>query len=102
MARTLTVSRVRVRKASEPEYLDAISELSSLAEAHGWHLWLFRNPSDPELFLECSESRSPESPRIRGHRPEDEQRLEDRIRAVAAYEPGAWEVWTEVSWVRFT
>jgi hypothetical protein len=95
VARTLTVSRVRVRKASEREYLDAIDELSLLAEAHGWHLWLFRSPSDPELFLECSESRSSESHRLRGQRPEDEQRLEDRIRAVAAYQPGAWEVWVE-------
>jgi hypothetical protein len=97
MARTLTVSRVRVRRASEREYLDAISELSALAQAHGWHLWLFRSPSDPELFLECSESRSLESHRTRSQRPGDEQRLEDRIRALAAYEPGAWEVWTEVS-----
>jgi hypothetical protein len=96
MARALTVSRVRVRRGSEREYLDAVGELARLAEARGWHLWLFRSPADPELFLECSESRSRESHRIRGQRPEDEQRLEDRLRAVAAYEPGAWEVWTEV------
>jgi hypothetical protein len=97
MPRALTVSRVRVRRGSEREYLDAIGALARLAEAHGWHLWLFRSPSDPELFLECSESRSQESHRTRAQRPEDEQRLEDRLRAVAAYEPGAWEVWTEVS-----
>jgi hypothetical protein len=96
MPRALTVSRVRVRGSSEREYFDAIAELTALAEARGWHLWLFRSPSDPELFLECSESRTLESHRIRAQRPEDEQRLEDRLRAVAAYEPGAWEVWTEV------
>jgi hypothetical protein len=96
MPRALTVSRVRVRRGSEQEYLDAIAELTALAEARGWHLWLFRNPSDPELFLECSESRALESHRMRTERPEDEQRLEDRLRAVGAYEPGAWEVWMEV------
>jgi hypothetical protein len=96
MPRALTLSQVRVRRGSEREYLDAIGELTALAETRGWHLWLFRSPSDPELFLECSESRSRETHRSRPHRPEDELRLEDRIRAVAAYEPGAWEVWTEV------
>jgi hypothetical protein len=97
MARTLTVSRARVREGSEQEYLDAIAELTALGEARGWHLWLFRSPSDPGLFLECSESRSRESHWIRSQRPDDEQRLEERIRAVAAYEPGAWEIWTEVN-----
>lgn len=96
MARALTLSRVRVRQAAEREYLDAIGELSQLAEARGWHLWLFRSPTDPELYLECSESRSQESHRVRAQRPDDEQRLEDRLRAVAAYEPNAWEVWMEV------
>ncbi|HEY7635262.1 MAG TPA: hypothetical protein VH763_06950 [Gemmatimonadales bacterium] len=96
MSRALTVSRVRVRRGSEREYLGAIGELTALAEARGWHLWLFRSPSDPELFLECSESPTRETHRVRPERPEDEQRLEDRLRAVAAYEPGAWEMWTEV------
>ena len=96
MSRTLTVSRVRVQQGSEREYLDAVSKLTALAETRGWHLWLFRSPTDPELFLECSESRSRESHRIRAERPEDEQRLEARIRAAATYEPGAWELWEEV------
>jgi hypothetical protein len=96
MPGALTVSRVRVRQGSEREYLAAIGELTALAETRGWHLWLFRSPSDPELFLECSESRSLESHRIGPRRPDDERKLGDRIRAVAVYEPGAWEVWTEV------
>jgi hypothetical protein len=96
MSRTLTVSRVRVREGSAREYLEAVSELTALAETRGWHLWVFRSPTDPALFLECSESRSRESHRIRAQKPEDEQRLEARIRAVATYEPGAWDVWTEV------
>jgi hypothetical protein len=96
MSRALMVSRVRVQRGSEREYLDAIAELTALGEARGWHLWLFRSPSDPELFLECSESRTRESHRIREARPDDEQRLEQRIRAVATYEAGAWDVWMEV------
>jgi hypothetical protein len=96
MPRALTVSRVRVPRQAEGEYLAAVGELTALAEARGWHLWLFRSPSDPELFLECSESRNLESHRIRPQRPTDELQLENRIRAIASYEPDAWEVWTEV------
>jgi hypothetical protein len=28
--------------------------------------------------------------------PDDERRLEARLRAVAEYEPGAWDLWEEV------
>ncbi len=96
MARALTVSRVRVRRGSEPEYLAAVRELAALAERRGWHLWIFRRPGEPGLFLEFSESRSRETHRAVAERPEDERRLEQRIRAVAEYEPGAWELWEEV------
>lgn len=71
-------------------------ELADLAERHGWHLWIFRHPTEREVFLECSESRSPESHRTAAGRPADEQALEQRIRAVAEYEPRAWELWEEV------
>jgi hypothetical protein len=96
MTRTLTVSRVMVRPEAEPEYLGAILELAALAEGRGWHLWVFRSSSDPRLFLECSESRSAESHRAVAERPADERRLEERIRAVATYQPGAWDLWEEV------
>src|SRR5512144_1448727 len=96
MARTLAVSRVRVDAGSEAEYLSAVRALAALAEGRGWHLWVFRHPVDPGLFLECSESRSAETHRARAGRPDDEQDLEARIRAVASYEPGAWELWEEV------
>src|SRR5262249_41988199 len=96
MARTLTVSRVRVGPGGESEYVAAVEALAALAEARGWHLWVFRSAADPRLFLECSESRSTESPRAVAARPADEQRLEERIRAVATYEPGAWDLWKEV------
>jgi len=96
MSRALTVSRVRVRSADQATYLSAVRDLAALAERHGWHLWVFRHPTDRELFLECSESRSPESHRSRTSRSADEQVVEERIRAVAEYEPRAWELWEEV------
>lgn len=96
MARALSVSRVRVRPGAEAEYLAAVGELARLAAVRGWHLWVFRRPAEPGLYLEFSESRSPEAHRARAARPEDERRLEERIRAVAEYEPGAWDLWEEV------
>jgi hypothetical protein len=96
VSRALTVSRVRVRPDDQATYLAAIRELAALAESHGWHLWLFRHPSERDLFLECSESRSASTHRAAAGRPADEAALEARIRAVAQYEPGAWELWEEV------
>ncbi len=96
MARTLTVSRVRVRPGSEGEYLAAVSELARLAERRGWHLWVFRRADEPGTYMEFSESRSRETHRAVADRPADERVLEERIRALAEYEPGAWELWEEV------
>jgi hypothetical protein len=96
MPRMLTVSRVRVREGSEEAYLAAVRELATLAEARGWHLWVFRRRGEPRLFLECSESRSPETHRTTAERPEAERRIEERLRAVATYESGAWDLWEEV------
>jgi hypothetical protein len=96
MPRTLTVSRVRVREGSEEAYLAGVRQLAKLAEARGWHLWIFRRRGDPLLFLECTESGSAETPRGAAERPVDERRIEERLRAVATYEPGAWDLWEEV------
>ena len=96
MARALTVSRVRVREGSEAEYLAAVRALAALHEARGRHLWVFRQAGLPDSFLECSESRSAETHRAVVEAPEDERRLEARLRAVAEYEPGAWDLWEEV------
>jgi hypothetical protein len=96
MPRTLTVSRVSVRPEWEKEYLATVRELARLAESRGWHLWVFRRPDDAGTFLEFSESRSRETHRAIAERPEDERRLEERIRALAAYAPDAWELWEEV------
>ena len=96
MARTLTVSRVRVRAGAEAEYLASVRELARLVEGRGGHLWVFRQPDRPGTFLEFSESRTRETHRSVAERPADEQALEARIRTVAEYEPGAWELWEEV------
>jgi hypothetical protein len=95
MARALTVARARVRAGRESEYLAAVRELAALLETRGQHLWVFRRRDEPDLFLECSESRSAESHRTVAPRPEDERRLEERIRAVATYEPGGEDLWEE-------
>ncbi len=96
MARTLTVSRVRVQAGREAEYLAAVRELAALHEARGRHLWLFRRAGTPGAFLEFSESRSAETHRTIADAPDDEQRVEARLRAVAEYEAGAWDLWEEV------
>jgi hypothetical protein len=96
VARTLSVSRVRVRAGAEAEYLASVRDLARLAEGRGWHLWVFRKADEPGAFLECSESRSRETHRAVAERPEDERALEERIRGVAEYAPGAWELWEEV------
>ena len=96
MARTLAVSRVRVRAGGEAEYLASVRSLARLAEERGWHLWVFRHPDQPGAYLEFSESRTRETHRAVAERPADERALEARIRAVAEYEPGAWELWEEV------
>jgi hypothetical protein len=96
MARTLSVSRVRVRAGAEAEYLAAVARLAGLAEGRGWHLWVFRKPDEPGTFLEFSESRSRETHRAVADRPADERELEARLRAAADYAPDAWELWEEV------
>lgn len=96
MARTLSVSRVRVRVGAEAEYLASVGELARLAEQRGWHLWVFRKPEDPGTFLEFSESRTRAVHRAVAERPADELALEARIRAVAEYSADAWELWEEI------
>ena len=96
MPRMLSVSRVRVQPGREANYLAAVRELAVLHEARGRHLWVFRRAGRPDEFLECSESRDEASHRAVAAPPEDERRLEARIRTVASYEYGSWDLWEEV------
>ena len=98
MARALSVSRVTVPPAHEPEYLRVLGELARLSEARGRRLWVFRARGRSGSFLECSESRTVESHRAgAGQREGDERGLEARLRQLATYAPDAWELWEEVS-----
>ena len=96
MPRTLTVSRAAVDPTAEREYLEAVRELAGLSDESGRRLWVFRAASGPGRFLECSESGSSEEHRVRARLGPDEARLERRIRELATYEDGAWELWEEV------
>jgi hypothetical protein len=96
VARTLTVSRVRVRAGRESEYLAAVRELAALHATRGRRLWLFRRAGRAGEFLECSESGEEATHRAVAVPPEDERRLEARLRAVAEYDYGAWDLWEEV------
>ena len=97
MARALSVSRVTVPPAHEPEYLRVLGELARLSEARGRRLWVFRAAERSGSFLECSESRTVESHRAGADPSADERGLEARLRQLAAYAPDAWELWEEVS-----
>lgn len=94
--RTLSVSRASVPPANEAAYLRAVGELARLSEARGRHLWVFRARGRPGAFLECSESRTPESHRTGAAPRDDERAVETRLRRLATYPPDAWELWEEV------
>ena len=96
MPRTLAVSRVRVRAGGEAEYLASVRGHARRAARRGWGLGVLRPPAHQDAYLEFSESRSRETHRAVAERPADERALEARIRAVAEYEPGAWELWEEI------
>ena len=67
------------------------------AEARGWHLWVFRRTGrSGARSSSAAKAGGRSAPRPWPRRPADERRLEARIRAVASYEPGAWDLWEEV------
>jgi hypothetical protein len=97
MPRALSVARVTVAPPAEPDYLRTVAQLARLSEPRGRRLWLFRSAARPGSFLECSESSSRDSHRTVGTLPEDEQRLEHRLREIASYSPDGLELWEEVA-----
>ena len=97
MARTLTVSRATVTGAAQPEYLRTLGQLARLSEPRGRRLWLFRSTARPDTFLECSESRASETHRAVVNVPDDEERLERRLRELASYAADRSELWEEVA-----
>jgi hypothetical protein len=85
-----------VQAGRDAEYLAAVRELAGLQQARGRRLWVFQRAGRPGQFLECSESGEARSHRTIASLPEDERRIEARIRAVAEYQDGSWDLWEEV------
>lgn len=96
MARTLSISRVRVAPEREGEYLATLASLAALLVPRGQHLWIFRSTGDPQLFLEFSESPTPMSHRHLASRTPEELRLEQRLHRVAQYQGNEEPLWQEV------
>lgn len=96
MARTLTAARVRVPAQHEAEWLSVAARLAAHLGQRGQHLWVFRAESDPELWLEFSESGDrPEHRSVAAATPEIAA-LERRLREIAIYDADASALWTEV------
>lgn len=96
MGRALTVARLRVAPAQQAEYLAVLGELEVLGRAKGRHLWVFRSGSDPDLFLEFSESDAAERHRTVMPAAGPELALEERLRELAARDAAAGELWHEM------
>ena len=74
----------------------AVSQHIRSLEQYLDNVRLFRRVGRAGEFLECSESADEATHRVVAVPPEDERRLEARIRAVADYQDGAWDLWEEV------
>jgi hypothetical protein len=96
MSRVLTISRVTVSPGHEAEYVRTVHQLAEFARGRAQHLWLYRNPAAPGSYIEFSESRTEMAHRVRASRTDREEKLERRLREIAEYAPGSWDLWTEV------
>src|SRR5262245_30345690 len=97
MSRALSVARVQVSPANEPEYLALLAELARRVRSRRPSLWLFRRPEQRDTFIEISESATREQHRSQAQRDEREQALEARLQVVATYAPDADDLWEAVS-----
>ena len=96
MGRALTVARLRVAPARQAEYLAVLAELEAIGRARGRHLWVFRSGSDPDVFLEFSESGAVEHHRAVALAAGREAALESRLRELAERESTPEELWHEL------
>jgi hypothetical protein len=94
MTRKLIVSRATVHPQSEPEYLATLGQLAARRQSRGQSFWLFRHPTESDIFLEFNESGSLPAERSAGD--EVDALLEARLRVLAAYAPDAEVLWQEV------
>lgn len=95
MGRALTVARLRVAPARQAEYLAVLAELELLGRPRGRHLWVFRSDTDPDLFLEFSESGAVEQHRAVMPAAGRELALESRLRELASREADSTALWHE-------
>ncbi len=96
MTRVLTVSRVTVLPEYEVEYISTVHALAEIGRGRGQSIWLFKSADVAHTYLECSESRTEMSHRMRASRTDLEMRLERRLSVIAQYSQGASELWEEV------
>jgi hypothetical protein len=92
----LSVSRAAVPQEHEAEYLATLRSLSRALRGRGQRLWVFRHPSAPGTYLECSEGGDARAHRVNAPKDGAESALEARLRALATYEADAWVLWDEV------
>ena len=96
MPRSLTAARVRVPAEHEAEWLSVAAQLAAHLKAKGQHLWVFHAESDPELWLEFSESGDRPDHRSVAVATPEVAALERRLREIAIYDADASVLWTEV------
>ena len=96
MGRALTVARLRVAPARQAEYLAVLAELEALGRPQGRHLWVFQSGTDPDLFLEFSESGAVEHHRAVALAAGREAVLEARLRELGERESSPDELWHEL------
>lgn len=96
MPRALTVVRVRVAVAQQAEYLELLGAIDTIGRTQGRHLWVFRSHTDPNLFLEFSESGDPSVHRTVAVAAGREAALETRLRELAPRDTSADALWHEV------
>ena len=96
MSRRLTVARVSVEPEQEPDYLETLRRLAVVLHGRGEHLWLFRHPVEPGMFLEFREGGIAAVARSGSVNDSEESALESRLDTIASYAPGALVPWEEV------
>jgi hypothetical protein len=82
--------------ARQAEYLAVLAELDVLGRPRGRHLWVFRSSTDPDLFLEFSESGAVDSHRAVTSATGYEAVLEARLRELAQRDTSSDELWHEL------
>jgi hypothetical protein len=91
MVRVLMAARVRVPEAVRGEWIGVAGRLAQAYAGRGQHMWVFRHPADPELYLEFREGANAAALAPVGA---DEMLLDGRLASLGAYEH------TDVVWER--